>query len=161
MRSHLTAFCLALLLTGTCGALLVEQRDISTDQIRCRILDDSWPKGLFYGIEDMLYWIRFREGRLFIYSLNECEIGDQWIIDLGDAPDNLRMTDVTSGSRDTLLVLFSGYENLIVRLDLNDRAKIQKATFSAAGHAHTIRYVADLEAAAVIINQTLALIIDE
>ncbi len=161
MRSHLLSSCFVMLLIGTCGVSALEQRKISTNQVRHEISADGWPKGLFYGIGDTLCWVRFRAGRLFVCSLREGEIERRWIADLEGVPGNSRMTDVTSDSHDTLFVLFSSYENFIIKYSLGDPGESHRVTYSAAGHAHTIRYVADLEAVAVIINQTLALIINE
>ncbi len=161
MSDHLFSFCCALLLTGMCGASIVEQREVSTIQVRHQVLDADWPKGLFYGIEGTLYWVRFHDGCLFVYSLNEGKIDGRWIADLGDTPDNLRMTDVTSDSRDALYMLFSGYENFIVIFNLDGSGEIHRLDYSAGGHAHTIRYAAYLDAVAVVADQTLALIVNE
>ncbi len=161
MRRCLSFLCFSLLLAGTCGVSLVEQRHVSTSHVRYGISDKGWPKGLFYGIEDALYWLRFRDGRLLVNTLSEGKIDRGWIADLSDTPDNLRMTDVTSDSRHALFVLFSGGENLIVRRSLDGSGEIRRVTLSLGGHAHTIRYVADLEAVAVVIGQALALIVNE
>ncbi|MCP4545795.1 MAG: hypothetical protein GY835_04930 [bacterium] len=161
MRSHLLSSCFVMLLIVTCGVSSLEQRKISTNQVRHEISADGWPKGLFHGIGDALYWIRFRAGRLFVCSLREGKIERRWIADLEGVPDNLRMTDVTSDSHATLFVLFSSSENFIIKYNLGDPGEFHKVTYSAGGYAHTIRYLAHLDACAVVADQTLALIINE
>lgn len=161
MRSYISFLWLAFLLTEPSSAPLIEQREISTHQTSYRAHDNTWPKGLFYGIESTLYWVRLHDRQLLINVLSEGGIGRTWTVDLKDAPDNLRMTDVTSDSRRALLVLFSGYENLVVRLNLNHPDDIRRIAIPFTGYAHTIRDVAGLDSFVVVLDQTLAVLINE
>ncbi len=161
MRSYLHFLWLALMVADMSGAASVGQREISTQQANYRVCNDAWPKGLFYGIEDTLYWLRLHDRQLLIRTLSKGEIDGAWTIDLRGAPDNLRMTDVTSTEKHALFALFSGHENLIVRINLNQPDDIRRIAIPITGYAHTIRHIAGLDSLAVVLGQTLALLVNE
>lgn len=161
MRSYISLFFFfAFLLTEMSSEPLIQQREISTRQTSHKIHDNAWPKGLFYGIGDTLYWIISHDRQLLIHTMSEGKISRTRTVDLSNTSDNLRMTDVTSDANHTLLILFSGDDNFVIKFNLNHQNDMRRIAIPA-GYAHTIRHVSGLDAFAVLLNQALAILVNE
>ncbi|MCP4604348.1 MAG: hypothetical protein GY847_28140, partial [Proteobacteria bacterium] len=152
MRYFLPIIGIATLSLAICGAPSVTQREVSTRECFYNISKNEWPNGLFYGLDNALYWIRFRDSQLFVYYVRGGEVELARVADLSGMPNNLRMTAVTSDLRNSLFVLFSGAgpEEFLVRLSLDDTGGIEKYAFPVHGFAQLVRYLAELDAAVVV-----------
>ncbi|MCP4545794.1 MAG: hypothetical protein GY835_04925 [bacterium] len=152
MRRFLSILSLTTLIIAICDAPSAMQREVSTRERFYNISENGWPGGLFYGLDNVLYWIRFRDSQLFVYCVREDKIERVRVADLDGMPSNLRMTAVTSDLRNSLFVLFSGAgpEEFLVRLSLDDTEGIEQYTFPVHGFAQLVRYLAELDAAVVV-----------
>ncbi len=161
MTGYLTTLCFVTLFAAVPDVSSVEQRAVPTTQHHYSAPEAEWRKGLFYGLEDVLYSIRLSNQHLYVHALKEGKIDQTWDVDFSDVPDRFRMTAVTSDSRDTLYVLFSGTEELLVRLSLKDAGDSSKRTFSVHGFAQEICYIPDWDAIVVVGQNSSVLLQDD
>ncbi len=162
MRKYISTLCLAAMLAaGPCDVPTVEQREVSTKQSHYRVSDADWPKGLFYGLGDVLYWIGLVDRQLTIRPIKDGRIGRARIAaDLSDVSGVFRLRGVTSDSRDTLFVLFSGVEQIVVRLNLRDPVDARRLPYGVPGYTNTIRYIPHWKAI-LVVGQSSSVLIHE
>ena len=151
MRNYMLFVCFAVLIAGTSDVLSVQQREVSTTQRHFKIPNSAWPKGLFYGMQDALYRLRFLDRRLEIFTIVEGKIdGGQLVAEFKDVPGIFRMRGVTSDSCETLFVLFSGKEQIIVKFNLRNSTEVRRLSYSVPGYTNTIRYISNWDDILVI-----------
>ncbi len=151
MRMYFALFCLAIMVAWQYDVRAMEQREISTEQRHTEVSTADWPKGLFYGLENLLYRITLRDRRLFVYSLGEGKVDPPPIVvDLSDVSGVTRMRAVTSDSRDVLFVQLSGDEQFIVRINLHTQERARRLTYSIPEYTNTIRYITNWAAILVV-----------